>query len=480
MMTRTAFRDHAEALRIVGGHVIDPRNGVEAVRDVYVHGDRIVRGLPIGVTARTIDATGQLVMPGAIEMHTHIASRGVAIAHELNPTLVPSPRDTALGYLRLGYTTVLDAAVPPDDVPLAHATLDQMPAIDTGFLLELGTHDELIQALAQHGEATAMEIIDGLVTRSAAFGIKLVSLRHASGLDVALGGTSVTPRRLIGLAAAAAEHLPLVHPVHLHVPDLGNANNVVNTMEALDALGEHRGHLAHAQFYAYKQDKRGALSSGAPTLCDYLAAHENVTCDAGCIAFGPAMMVTRDHPLGERLAKLTGATLTQDRGWSVMPMRYDASNPVNAVQWATGLELILRSVDLSRVAMSVDHPNGGSFGATPVLLELLADREARQAALHDVHPAAQQRSGLARLKRELSDAELVTLTRAAPAKALGLDDRGHLGAGAIADVVLANRVWAKPTTVVKSGQVVVEDGTPVKHMETGLRLSAESARPGAA
>ncbi|MFW6060946.1 MAG: amidohydrolase family protein [Phycisphaeraceae bacterium] len=471
---------HTEALRIVGGRVIDPLNGVDAVRDVHVYDGRIVDALPTGAAARTIDATGSLVLPGAIEMHTHVASRGVAVAHELDPTLVPAARETALAYLRLGYTTIIDAAVPPDDVPLAHATLDRMPAIDTGFLLELGTHDEVVHALAHHGEAEALEIVDGLVTRSGAFGIKLVNLRHAEGLDAPLSGTTITPRRLIHFAAEAAEHLPLVHPVHLHVPDLGDPDNVVNTMEALDALNGHRGHLAHAQFYAYQQDANGALCSGAVDLCEYLAAHENVTCDSGCIALGPAMMITRDHPLGERLAALTGATVTQRRGWSVMPMRYAADNPVNAVQWATGLELILRSADLSRIAMSVDHPNGGPFGAVPTLLELLADRAARAAALAEVHKAARQRSGLAKLKRELSDAELVMLTRGAPAKALGLDDRGHLGSGAVADVVIVERVWSEPTVVVKSGRVMVEDGEVAKRMAAGVRLSAVSARPGAA
>ncbi len=345
-----------------------------------------------------------------------------------------------------------------------------MPVVDTGFLLELGTHDEVINALAHHDETTATQIIGDLIERSGAFGLKLVNLRHAAGLDAKLNGTSVTPRRLIRFAAEAAEHLPTPHPVHLHIPDLGAPDNVTNTLEALDALDGQRHHLAHAQFYAYQQNDRGALCSGAAKLSEYLSAHPHITTDSGCIAFGPAMMITRDHPLGESLGKVTRQTVAARDGWSVMPMRYSPDNPVNAVQWATGLELILRSADLTRLALSVDHPNGAPFTALPGLLELLADRDMRREALAQMHRAGMQRTGLSELERELTSAELVTLTRTAPASALGLRDRGHLGTGAMADVVIAERVWSRPTTVVKTGVVAVEKGKPTASEFRGIRL----------
>jgi formylmethanofuran dehydrogenase subunit A len=63
------------------------------------------------------------------------------------------------------------------------------------------------------------------------------------------------------------------------------------------------------------------------------------------------------------------------------------------------------------------------------------------------------------------------MTRAAPARLLGLRDRGHLGAGAVADIALyrdaPNReaMFATPAVVLKDGAVVARDGritaTPV-------------------
>lgn len=410
-------------------------------------------------------------------MHTHIASRGVTLAHDMNPSLVPSPAETARTYLRMGYTTAIDPAVPPEDVATAHATLAQMPWMDTGFLLELGSHDELVGALAEHGEPAAVELVGKLVEQSGALGLKLVSLRHAQGLDAPINDSAITTRQLIRFAAEAAARLPVAHPLQLHVPELGGPDNIANTLAALDALAGRPGHLAHAQFYAYRIDSEARMSSAATVLCQYLIRHPNVTIDSGCIAFGPALMVTRDHLLAQHLAGLMGGELTARNGWSVMPMRYEPTNAVNAVQWATGLELILCSEDLSRVALSVDHPNGGPFTAMPGLLELLAVRGAREAALRAMHPAALERSRLGELRRELSEKELVTLTRVAPARALGLKDRGHLGTGAVADIVVSDRVWQRPKTVIKSGMVAMREGELIDG-DAGVRLRSFAPQNG--
>jgi dihydroorotase len=62
-------------LIIKGGRVIDPASGLDAVRDVAVNGDRIAAVEPsIAPESAThvIDATGHLVTPGLIDMHTHV------------------------------------------------------------------------------------------------------------------------------------------------------------------------------------------------------------------------------------------------------------------------------------------------------------------------------------------------------------------------------------------------------------------------
>jgi formylmethanofuran dehydrogenase subunit A len=61
------------ALRITGGEVYDPANGIDGkVRDICIDGGRIVDSLPDD--APRLDARGMVVMPGGIDNHAHIAA----------------------------------------------------------------------------------------------------------------------------------------------------------------------------------------------------------------------------------------------------------------------------------------------------------------------------------------------------------------------------------------------------------------------
>src|SRR5262245_8237453 len=61
-------------LILKGGHVIDPRNGVDAVRDVAIRGAKIVAvgtNLP-GAAKKGIDVSGLYVTPGLVDIHVHV------------------------------------------------------------------------------------------------------------------------------------------------------------------------------------------------------------------------------------------------------------------------------------------------------------------------------------------------------------------------------------------------------------------------
>jgi formylmethanofuran dehydrogenase subunit A len=133
------------------------------------------------------------------------------------------------------------------------------------------------------------------------------------------------------------------------------------------------------------------------------------------------------------------------------------------------------------VVLSTDHPNGGSFLSYPALIQLLMDRNVREEQLKQVNPRLLAGSALADgLSREYTLNEIAIITRAGPARLLGLRQKGHLGPGADADVTVYARdadiakMFATPRYVIKGGILVVEEGQ-LRRAPPGRRLHL---RPG--
>ena len=71
-------------LRIANGSVYDPANGINGdVRDICIDNGRVVASVSAG--ARTIDARGMVVMPGGVDIHSHVAGASVNLARRLLP-----------------------------------------------------------------------------------------------------------------------------------------------------------------------------------------------------------------------------------------------------------------------------------------------------------------------------------------------------------------------------------------------------------
>ena len=95
-------------LLLRGGHLIDPKNGVDAVRDVAVAGGKIAAVAPRIDPAdafKTIDVSGLYVTPGLIDIHVHVfAGTGEKGSYAGDNSVYPD------GFtLRAGVTTVADA-----------------------------------------------------------------------------------------------------------------------------------------------------------------------------------------------------------------------------------------------------------------------------------------------------------------------------------------------------------------------------------
>jgi len=72
-------------MRIKGGYVYDPLNGVDGEKmDVFIKDGKVVEELK-GRAGKSIDAKGMLVMPGGVDLHSHIAGSKINIGRLMRP-----------------------------------------------------------------------------------------------------------------------------------------------------------------------------------------------------------------------------------------------------------------------------------------------------------------------------------------------------------------------------------------------------------
>jgi formylmethanofuran dehydrogenase subunit A len=506
----------AERLRITGGAVHDPANGVDGeVRDICIDGGRIVAELPPGVP--TLDAKGMVIMPGGVDIHSHFASsscnharRMIPDEHAMDP--VPTPRlqdadgapprsgtggsvpstfTTGYRYAGLGYTTAFDAAVAPLMARHSHAELDDTPCVDGGIFVLLGNDEYLLRQIEAGERERARDYGGWLLQSTGGYAIKIVNpggveawktgQRNLTAIDEALDGRRITPRAILETLADAANDLRLPHPVHIHCNNLGRPGNAETTLASMQALSGRRAHFTHLQFHCYGGGDGKGWSSAGPKVIEYVNAHPEVSTDVGQVMFGPAMTITADAPVEYLLHKSSGRRWTNvdielETGCGIVPLNYKEKAAVSALQWAIGLELFLLSSDPWRVVLSTDHPNGGSFLSYPSLIQLLMDRAVRDERLKLANPKLLAGSALADgIAREYTLNEIAIITRAGPARLLGLRQKGHLAPGADADITIYQRdpdiarMFATPRYVLKSGTLIVEEGQ-LRRAPTGRRL----------
>ena len=97
---------------IKGGHIIDPVNNIDQVMDLAIKGNKIAaieKEISANQAKKVVDASGLIVSPGLIDMHTHNFYGTVHNRYLANSfSAVPPDGFT----FRSGVTTVVDAGSP--------------------------------------------------------------------------------------------------------------------------------------------------------------------------------------------------------------------------------------------------------------------------------------------------------------------------------------------------------------------------------
>lgn len=507
-------------LLIKNGFVVDPINGINCQKmDIAIKDGKIVESVN-EATAKIVDASGMTVMAGGVDLHSHIAGAEVNVARTLRPEdhykdferktavtrsgvghTVPTVFTTGYRYSRMGYTTVMNPSMACFKAKHAHEEMNDMPGLDKGTYPLLGDWWFTLDAFQKGNIEEAAQYVAWMMDAIKGYAIKIVNPggleawgygRNVRDVDDEIPGYDLTPRDIIRNMIKVHKLLNLPHSIHLHTNKLGQPGNYVNTLETMKAMEDLAtgnkpvAHITHIHYSGLKGDSWMNVTGASEEISHYMNNHNHMTLDMGQVIFSDATTMTADGPFQLTLSQLNGkkwvnSDIEAETGGGVVPFKYKKSNYVNAIQWANGLETALLIKDPWKIFMTTDHPNGGPFTAYPKVLAWLYSKKARDATQKKCNNKAKKKSILASIERELSLYEIAIMTRAGPAKALDLNNKGHLGIGADADVAIFNinpekidiakkyrtarRAFAHASYTIKAGEIVVKDGEVVQHVD---------------
>lgn len=520
-------------LLIKNGIVYDPLNGIDGeIMDIAAKDGKIVNRVNER-RAEKIDASGMIVMPGGVDIHCHIAGAEVNIGRLLRPEdhfrdfeyktaitrsgvghSVPSTFTTGYRYSRMGYTTIMNPSMPPLEAKHTHEELNDTPMLDKATYPLLGDWWFVLEYLKNGSIDELARHVAWIMTSTKGYAIKIVNPggleawgygQNVHSLGDQIPNFCITPRDIIRGLCKVNKLLNLPHTIHVHTNNLGQPGNYATTLETMESVEDLASenkpaiHITHCQFSAFKGEDWRTLESGAEEIANYVNCHSHVTMDMGQVIFADTTTMTADGPFQFDLYGLTGNKwvnhdVETETSAGIVPFRYRRRSYVHAIQWSIGLELALLVKDPWKIFLTTDHPNGGPFTSYPRIIAWLMSKEARKATMKRLNPRARSRSLLPSTSRELTFQDIAIMTRAGQAKTLGLDNKGHLGVGADADVAIydvnpkttdpsqqykaVRKAFKHAAYTIKGGKVVVKQDRIVQQVNgSTIWLDLQTSEP---
>ncbi len=384
----------------------------------------------------------------------------------------------------MGYTAAFEPAMLPVNARQAHMEMADTPMIDKGAFVMLGSDDYFLRLLTRGADKEEIkDYIAWSMHAAQALAVKVVNPGGISAfkfnqrkldLDEKHVFYGVTPREIILTLGRSLQELGVPHTdPHprlqpgcprqqgydtRHDPRRGRHADPSDAY----SVPQLRNRRRHEVFLRCGRD-RGTSEPEPQCLARHRANH--VRADV----YGLGRL---DAPVGQHEERAS-----EKVGRDGHRMRRRLRRGSDALQGqelcqraavAIGLEMFLLVNDPWRIFLTTDHPNGAPFTTYPHLIRLLMDRTFRNEHLRRIHPGAQAATILGSITREYSLYEVAIMTRAGPAKSLGLKDRGHLGPGACADITVyednpdREAMFTTPLFVFKNGDLIVRNGKIVK------------------
>jgi formylmethanofuran dehydrogenase subunit A len=366
---------------------------------------------------RVVDAAGQVVVAGGIELRGRVAAYGLDWLR-LQGLAPPLPR-LGTEYALLGYTHVHEPFLTLGTAAYVHRDLSRLPLVDTSASLLLNLRDMDLWLRTPERLPEVLETVCFLLeqTRTVSFWVAEPYVRYRqefyrhramsleAGLEVLTRLAQTAPAPMAQEASPELLEAGLPEPRLLHLSGLSQA--LIGEAQAAGA----EQHLARG----------GTTDPGLlPPMPALAAGAAPVRMDWG--GFQPLELTPDYTPEQARLS----------------------------------LALALNHLGPG-LALSRGQPWASPLDAYPAMSAWLWDQEARR-----------REWGGELSQRQPSLLDWVWATRTLPARLLGLADRGHLAAGALADLAIYDlppdalpAAWGghlgRCRTLLKRGQVVVDN-----------------------
>jgi len=464
-----------EKILIKNGLVFDPINNIGGeIKDILIENGTIVEKFSNNNDLKEIDANGKTVIPSALDIHTHIASHQVNWARLLGGSNKEfqetwkglTLKNIARDYIKNGYTFILEANVFPSLSKQSIFDLKHLPVLDKAMLLN-GSNLWAIELEYQRGKIEDMAVfLSDLLTLTKGFGFKAYNPFESESWNFKVLRDDLTENgRLYNFSALdvyenltkANEQLGLPHSIHAHIEGYetpkgeDNLNVILDQIKSLNLTANSNinskikrsqiFHLAHASAYNVNGDNEW--------LIKFMNENNNFDLDLGFIGFNQINpLITSDRRLintlldaneAEDTFKLIRSAVEFEGDMFAALRNFRKDKKSDCILWANAIDLALSIKNKWQLQFSINFPNYAHINDVPKIATWLTSKKARDEFIADMNQDFINNNSLQNHDDSLSFNDFVIISRASPAKSLGLGDiKGNLGIGSDADVNILN------------------------------------------
>jgi formylmethanofuran dehydrogenase subunit A len=454
-----------EKIIIKNGLVFDPLNQISGeINDILIEDGKIVEKFISQNEIKEIDASGKTVIPGALDIHSHIASQQVnwvrllgtknkAILERWNLLTL---ENIAEAYVSNGYTFLLEANVYPTLSRQTIFNFKNLPVVDKGMLLNVSNlwalEDEFQRAKIQE----LSFFLSDLLKTCKGFGIKVYNPFEAEMWNfnsvrenIEQGGKlyNFSALDVYRALTEASEVLRLPHSIHAHIEGYEyetGKNNLKTILEKINFTeiksegdGNHMRnqvfHLAHANTYNIDGDNSD--------LINQLNKNTNLDLDFAMIGFdqiNPLISSDRrliNNYIQQKNTKLIRSAIESEGDSFVGFRKFDKTDIKHCFFWANAIDLALNVENKWQIQLSFNFPNYSHVYDLPQIATWLLSSDARRTFMEDMNPEFLKQTFLNGNDKVLDFNEFIIITRASPAKSLGLGKiKGSFTPGADGDL----------------------------------------------